>query len=123
MPQKTLLGIAALLGFLAVVAGAFGSHALKDRLTPDQSTLYEVAVRYQIIHALAAVVAAVAVAYFHSGFMLGAGWLFVVGSLFFSGSLYLLVFTGLKQWAALAPVGGVLFLGGWISLLIGAWRS
>ncbi|MDP1836269.1 MAG: DUF423 domain-containing protein [Chlamydiales bacterium] len=123
MPQKTLLGFAALLGFLAVAAGAFGSHALKGRLTPEMTNLYEVAVRYQLIHALAAVVAAVAFASFHNGFMVGAGWLFIIGSVFFSGSLFLYIFTDLKQWAMLTPVGGVLLLGGWLALVIGAWRS
>jgi uncharacterized membrane protein YgdD (TMEM256/DUF423 family) len=123
MPQKTLLGFAALLGFLAVAAGAFGSHALKGRLTPEMANLYEVAVRYQLIHALAALVVAFAMASFHNSFILGAGWLFVLGAVFFSGSLFLYVFTDLKQWAMLTPIGGVLLLGGWLAIAVGAWRS
>ncbi len=123
MPQKTLLAAAALLAFLGVALGAFGSHALKDRLAPAMLSLYEVGVRYQMYHALAAVAAAIAVGSFHSGFMLGAGWLFITGSLFFSGSLYLLAFTQLTTWGMLTPIGGLLLLGGWLSMLIGAWRS
>ena len=123
MPQKTLLAAAALLGFLAVALGAFGSHALKERMSSDMLNLYEVGVRYQLIHALAAAIAALAVASFQSSFMLGAGWLFIAGSLFFSGSLYLLAFTELRTWGMLTPVGGLLLLGGWLALLVGAWRT
>lgn len=121
--QKGLLAAGALLGFLAVVLGAFGSHALRDRLDSATLEIYDIGVRYQLAHAIAAVVAAVAVSSFHTGFMVGAGWLFIVGSFFFSGSLYLLAFTGLKTWGMLTPVGGLLLLGGWLSLAIGAWRS
>lgn len=123
MPQKTLFVAAALLGFLGVVLGAFGSHALKERLAPSMLAIFEVGVRYQMYHALAAVAAALAMGSFTNGFMLGSGWLFVVGTLVFSGSLYLLALTEIKTWGMVTPLGGLLLLGGWLSMLIGAWRS
>ncbi len=123
MPQKNLLMFAALLGFLGVALGAFGSHALRDRLSPTMIGVFEIGVRYQLVHALAAVIAAVAVSSFNGSFMLSAGWLFVVGTVFFSGSLYLLAFTELKTWGMITPVGGLLLLGGWLAMIIGAWRS
>ncbi len=74
---------AAILGFLGVALGAFGSHALRDRLSPTMIGLFENWSALPAFHALAAVLAAVAVSSFHPGFMLGAGWLFVVGTVFF----------------------------------------
>ena len=51
-----------------------------------------------------------------------AGWLFIGGTIVFSGSLYLLALTGARWWGAVTPIGGVLFLAGWLSLAIGIWR-
>ncbi len=123
MPHKILIIFAALLGFLGVAAGAFGAHALKDKLSPDMLNAFDVASRYQLIHALAAAVAALAVAHYGNAFMLCAGWLFAVGTVFFSGSLYLLALTGLRTWGSITPIGGLLFLGGWACMAIAAWRG
>ena len=123
MPHKILMIVAALLGLLGVGAGAFGAHALKGRLSPEMLNLFDLASRYQLIHALAAAVAATAVASYGNTFMLSAGWLFVIGTVFFSGSLYLLALTDLKAWGALTPIGGVFFLGGWLCMAIAAWRG
>ena len=38
---------------LAVAAGAFGAHALRETLTDDMKAIYETAVRYHAWHALA----------------------------------------------------------------------
>lgn len=123
MPHKTILLVAALIGFLGVAAGAFGSHALKERLSASMLEVFQVAVRYQIYHVLAACVAAIAFGLFANSWFLCAGWFFLIGSIFFSGSLYLYVATGLRNWGMITPIGGVLFLLGWLSLAIGAWRA
>ena len=55
--------------------------------------------------------------------MRGAGWLFIAGTLVFSGSLYLLSLTGTRWWGAITPIGGVLFLAGWLALAIGILQA
>jgi uncharacterized membrane protein YgdD (TMEM256/DUF423 family) len=121
--MKNLLITAALSGFLAVALGAFGAHALKDKLTEDFMHIYEKAVLYQFVHTLAIIGAAVLLAQFPgNGHLLRAGWAFFGGIVLFSGSLYFYTLTGQKFWAMITPVGGVLFLLGWVFLLLGALK-
>jgi len=97
--------------FLAVGLGAFGAHALKSRLEPDLLAAFEVGVRYQVYHALALLLLAA---------LRGpskAAWCFTAGIIVFSGSLYLLSLTGVRRWGAVTPIGGLLFLAGWLILL------
>ncbi len=104
--------------FVGVAAGAFGAHALREKLTPELFNAFEVGVRYQIYHALAMLAVAWAAAHWPSSNVAVAGWLFIAGTILFSGSLYALSLTGLRLFGLVTPVGGVLFLGGW---LYGGW--
>jgi uncharacterized membrane protein YgdD (TMEM256/DUF423 family) len=107
--------VGAMIGFLAVAAGAFGAHALRDILPPERLEIFETAVRYQMYHALALMVAG----------SLGAsraGWAFFMGVVVFSGSLYLLVLTERRWLGAVTPVGGLFFLVGWLLLAIATRR-
>ncbi len=104
--MKILLSLGALLGFIAVAAGAFGAHALKSRLSQDMLSVFEVGVRYQMYHALAILLAALLTAS-------TAGWFFLGGTVLFSGSLYLLALTGIKTFGMITPIGGVILLIGW----------
>ncbi len=100
-----------LIGFVGVAAGAFGAHALKSVVTAARLETFEVAVRYQMYHALAVVLAG----------WLGApraAWCFVAGTAVFSGSLYLLVLTEQRWLGAVTPIGGLLLLGGWLLLAL-----
>ena len=108
---------------VAVAAGAFGAHALRARLPDDLLAAFETGARYQMYHALALLFVAWAVTRWPGTPVRAAGWLFVGGTVFFSGSLYLLAFTGARWWGAVTPVGGVLWLGGWLALAAGIWRS
>ena len=97
--------------FLAVGLGAFGAHALKAKLAPDMLVIFETGVRYQVYHALALLLLAS---------LRGpskAAWCFTAGIALFSGSLYLLALTGVRKWGAVTPIGGVLFLIGWLILM------
>jgi uncharacterized membrane protein YgdD (TMEM256/DUF423 family) len=117
--DKTFLLLASIFGGLAVALGAFGAHALSDRLTADQLNTFEIAVRYQFYHALALIGVVVALGRWPAaGAATWAGWLFVAGILIFSGSLYLLVFSGVRWLGAITPIGGVAFIAGWLCL---AW--
>ena len=103
--------------FLAVGLGAFGAHALKARLEPDLLAAFEVGVRYQVYHALALLLLAA---------LRGpnkAAWCFTAGIVVFSGSLYLLALTGTRKWGAVTPIGGLLFLAGWLILLFNRQSS
>ena len=111
MTPTLMTRLGAGLMFLAVGLGAFGAHALKSRLEPDMLAAFEVGVRYQVYHALALLLLAA----LHGPAK--AAWCFTVGVAFFSGSLYLLALTGVRKWGAVTPIGGLLFLAGWLIVL------
>lgn len=117
-----ILGIAG--GFLAVLLGAFGAHALKPQLTAKGITLWQLASDYQFYHSLA---------------LIGLGiWLerktpqhldafsvyaFVVGVLLFSGSLYCLALLKMSWLAWFTPLGGTCLILAWGAWLISAWHK
>ncbi|HOU47454.1 MAG TPA: DUF423 domain-containing protein, partial [Chitinophagales bacterium] len=104
--QKTFGTIAAVYGAVAVILGAFGAHALKDKLDAYQHTIYEKAVSYQFYHVAALLAVAFLAEKTQANTLNYAGWLFTVGILFFSGSLYLLATKSLLGMEAAAPVLG-----------------
>ena len=115
--------LGAVFGFLGVAAGAFGAHALRDRLTPEMLQVYETGARYQLIHALALVGVALAAGR-HAGTALTvAGWMFAAGIVIFSGSLYALALSGTRAWGAVTPVGGICFLVGWAAFAVALRRA
>ncbi|OGR86870.1 MAG: hypothetical protein A3J74_08120 [Elusimicrobia bacterium RIFCSPHIGHO2_02_FULL_57_9] len=109
--------------FIVVAMGAFGAHALKDKLTVEMKAIFETAVRYQAYHALGLFVVAWLASRFPSKPVNMAGWCFLVGIILFSGSLYALSLTEIKKFGAIAPLGGLLFLLGWLALLTASCRS
>ncbi len=122
MTPRLLLQLAALLGGLGVAIGAFGAHSLRKMLEASgRFDTFETAVRYQFYHALALLGIAVLWALRPELRGLGlTGGLWLGGVLLFSGSLYLLCFTGITKLGAVAPVGGLLLLAGWVSLALAA---
>lgn len=121
--DRTFTLIAAFLGFTGVALGAFGAHALRDQLTPRDLEIFETAVRYQLVHAVALLGVAWAWTRWPGTATVAAGWLFAAGVLVFSGSLYLLVLTGPRALGAVTPIGGVALLLGWLALGWAALRS
>jgi uncharacterized membrane protein YgdD (TMEM256/DUF423 family) len=123
--DRLFITLGALSGFLAVAAGAFGAHALRDRLTTAMLDVFQTGVTYQMYHALALVGVGILLARFStdgSAWLTAAGWLFVGGSVLFSGSLYALSLTGTTWLGAITPLGGLAFLAGWLAVAIGIWR-
>lgn len=120
---KTFFGMGAVYGFLAVSLGAFGAHALKERLTPDLAAVFETGVRYQMYHALALMVTALAFSFSANNWIGVAGWLFCFGTLIFSGSLYMLALSGIRTWGAITPIGGLFLLAAWLCLFIGTVKK
>lgn len=115
--------VGALSAFLAVAAGAFGAHVLRERLSADLLDVFETAARYQIYHALALLAVAWMEARWPGAGAGVAGWLFVVGTILFSGSLYALALTGIRGLGAVTPLGGLAFLAGWLALAWAAFRG
>lgn len=114
--------LAAVNGFLAVAAGAFGAHALKSRAPERMLAVFETGARYHMFHALALLGVAVLVARQAPG-AAAAGWAFGVGIALFSGSLYAMALTGITRLGAITPLGGVGFLVGWALLARAAWAQ
>ena len=119
--------LAGLFGFLSVAFGAFGAHALKDRLEPAMLQVFQTGVLYQMFHALALLAVGLLFRFQDSGMIVGNARMFTVsavcftaGIVLFSGSLYTLALTGIRAFGAITPIGGVLFLVGWAAL---AWTT
>jgi len=111
---------------IGVALGAFASHGLKSRLTPDMLVIFETGVRYQMYHAFALTVTALAASLFGNHPLATfkvAVWAFGLGTLFFCTSLYLLSIFGLTWLGAVTPIGGIGFLVGWIALTIAVFRG
>lgn len=106
----------ALSAFIAVAAGAFAAHALRERLAPEMLQVFETAARYQMYHAVGLFLAAFTVGEAPHATGLWAGRLFLAGTLLFSGSLYALALTGISRLGLITPFGGLAFLAGWACL-------
>ncbi|MGY0393236.1 DUF423 domain-containing protein [Bizionia sp. KMM 8389] len=122
MTNQILINTGALFGMLAVIFGAFGSHALKKILTTEQLHSFEVGVRYQMYHAI------VLLALGFSSFPVAAAsyWCFTLGILLFSFSIYGLVLSDakgkkLRFLGPITPIGGLFLVIGWFTLLINAF--
>ncbi len=111
-----MLNLAGLAGFFAVALGAFGAHALKDRLPASMLDVWKTGVLYHLIHALLWVM----IALLGQGlrFRRAIGGLLGAGILIFSGSLYALALTGRGMWGAVTPIGGLCFLSAWLLLAL-----
>jgi uncharacterized membrane protein YgdD (TMEM256/DUF423 family) len=122
LPERDSIAGAAILrgaifGFLAVAAGAFGAHALKAHLSDYALGVWNTAVQYQMYHALALLCLAGISKHVSRRFTGEAALTcFTFGIIIFSGSLYALALTGVKWLGAITPIGGALFLIGWLAL-------
>lgn len=115
MPAKIWISLGALSAGIAVALGAMGAHALETWLIEhDPKHNFETAVRYQMYHAVGLILVGLAATQSKSGWLTGAGWTFLIGTLLFSGGLYGWIFTGIKPFVAIVPVGGTTWLIGWI---------
>lgn len=123
--DRLFFALGAISGFLSVALGAFGAHALRQRmqLGPDLMRVWETGVQYQMMHALTLLAISYVAQRFPQGPWQAAGWCFVGGTVLFSGSLYAMTLSGVRGLGAITPLGGVLFLVGWILLLVTALRG
>ncbi len=126
--HKTFLKLAALIAAVSVGLGAFAAHALKNMVSDASIAIFETAVRYQFYHVFALAICAILYKDFRNTWILNAGRLFLFGMLFFSGSLYVLaamkamVKPGYDWVGAITPVGGLMFILGWLLFFAGLFK-
>lgn len=121
--QRYFFIIGSSLAMVGVIAGAFGAHGLKGRISGGMLETFEVAVRYQMYHALGLLAVAWAVSQWSSQLINLAGWSFVIGTCIFSGSLYILSLTEIRWFGAITPIGGLVLIVGWACLIWGTMRG
>jgi uncharacterized membrane protein YgdD (TMEM256/DUF423 family) len=127
--HKSFLSIGAFLGALAVVLGAFAAHGLKKIASVEDVAVFQTGVQYQMYHALALIMLSIIYERVQNNWVKSAGYCYSFGILFFSGSLYLITAlkTGGKDIPAMVgiitPAGGLIFIVGWLSLLIGVLKK
>jgi uncharacterized membrane protein YgdD (TMEM256/DUF423 family) len=109
--RRGAFGLAGLLGFTAVAAGAFGAHAVRSRLTPAMMEVYRTGALYHLVHAVAALAVAGAGERLRRGRLILT--LFAAGIVVFAGSLYALALTGIGVLGAVTPLGGLSLLAAW----------
>jgi uncharacterized membrane protein YgdD (TMEM256/DUF423 family) len=114
--RRGAFGLAGLLGFTAVAAGAFGAHAVRARLSPAMMEIYRTGALYHLVHAVAALAVAAAGERLRRGRLILT--LFAAGIVVFAGSLYALALSGVGVLGAVTPLGGLLLLAAWA--LVGA---
>ncbi|WP_109829696.1 DUF423 domain-containing protein [Reichenbachiella versicolor] len=110
--NRRYLAIAAILGALTVIIGAFGAHGLKSILIENgKLEVFETAVNYQMMHTLSLLIVG-----FHFETIRLANWVsncWIIGVFIFSGSLYALSITNVSILGAITPIGGTFFIIGW----------
>ena len=106
----------------SVLMGAFGAHALKDKLSEYSMSIYDKAVFYQVFHALGILIVSILGQLLNTQEFNISGWLFIIGILLFSGSLFILSVTGIKWLGAITPIGGVMFILGWFLLFFKVFK-
>jgi uncharacterized membrane protein YgdD (TMEM256/DUF423 family) len=122
--RRTFFRTGVAFAFFAVIFGAFGAHALKEHLSPEQLASFETGVRYQFYHAFALIILALLMYKRKNQMINYAGWLFISGTALFSGSIYLLALRNIVGFSAswlgpITPIGGTLLIIGW-ALLFGS---
>jgi uncharacterized membrane protein YgdD (TMEM256/DUF423 family) len=126
---KPAITAGAIFATLAVILGAFGAHALKEMLQPDQLQTFETAVKYQFYHSFALLATGIIFSSFPFRQIRLASIFFIIGILLFSGSLYALTLlkmngqVGLGGVGIITPIGGLFFIAGWLMLLWGMARK
>ena len=121
--MKGYITLASLFAALAISFGAFGSHALKERLSAQSLEVYDIATRYLMFHALGIFLIALL------GFQLPKESLeipvtiMIVGTSIFSGSLYLIAMLNFKKLGMVTPIGGLLLIVSWLLLAYNIYKT
>ncbi|MEX2517672.1 MAG: DUF423 domain-containing protein [Gammaproteobacteria bacterium] len=124
MSAKLFLLLGSANAMLGVILGAFGAHALKNRLTEDLLQIWHTGVEYHFYHALGLILVGILCLHWPtSAWLRGSGWLMLAGIVIFSGSLYMLCMTNLRWLGMVTPLGGLAFIAAWLVLFIAVLRA
>ena len=121
--MKGCINIASLFAALAILLGAFGSHALKEKLSAQSLEVYDIATRYLMFHALGIFLIALL------GFQLPKesfempAIMMIVGTSIFSGSVYLISILNFKKLGMVTPIGGLLLIVSWLLLAYNTYKT
>ena len=118
-----IIAIGALMGALSVVSGAFGAHAIRDRVSPELMAVFNTGTQYFQLHALAVIVYGLWATHAGGSEKLWPVWGFVAGTAIFTGTLYLITLTGIRAFGMITPLGGVMLILSWLGFAIQAYRS
>lgn len=119
MKAKTIIFLAALLLALGVLIGAFGAHGLQKMVEAEKLVTFETGVRYHFFHSLGLLAVGI-ISLIRPQFNNKKTVLFfLAGIILFSFNCYFYVLTGIKTFAMIVPLGGVSFIFGWVSLMLG----
>jgi len=122
--QRTFFRTAAMLAMISVIFGAFGAHALKEYLSEQSLASFQTATTYMMTHAIALFIVGMMYRHYKKKTMVWSGNFFVLGIIMFSGSIYLriaLLSLGFDKFAIVnivTPVGGLMFILGWLMLFL-----
>ena len=116
--SNLIIGLGALSAFIAVSAGAFGAHALKQVLASDMLAVYQTAVDYHFFHSAGLILIGALEKLSPRRCHSAAAWTMLAGIIIFSGSLYALSMTGVRWLGMITPVGGLAFLAAWLTLAL-----
>ena len=123
MSERLLVILAGLNMFIAVAAGAFGAHGLKQILDADMLAIWQTAVIYQMVHVLGMFAVALLIPKFGPTVLGWAGSAMFIGIVIFSGSLYVLALSGVRFLGAITPIGGLAFLAAWLLVAWAAYKA
>ena len=119
--SSKLITLGSIIAAIAVILGAFGAHALRGKIGYDLFDIYQTANQYLMIHAMGILFYGI----WRKTFTLDTvkPWpalCFLIGSVIFCGSLYTITFSGMRMFGAITPIGGVLYIVGWIGFALQA---
>ena len=120
--SRRFVALAAVLGMLGVMAGAFGAHGLRPHVEPAALEWWRTGAQYQMVHA--AVLLMIALhppgGRLHEPWRARAAWALALGIIIFAGTLYLMTLGGPRWLGAVTPVGGAALISGWAMTAIAA---
>lgn len=117
-----IIALGAFNAFIAVAAGAFAAHGLKEILSAEYISTFKTAADYQMMHGIGMMLIGLLNRQQVTRYNIMAAFIMLAGIILFSGSLYLLTLTGIKWLGIVTPFGGTCFLVAWLMLCLVNFR-
>ena len=121
--SKQFIALGCFFGLGSVLVGAFGAHALEQRITISDIETIRLGAQYQMYHAFALILTSTFNMKKPKKNLWLACWFFSIGTIIFCGSLYTIALSGISSFGMIAPIGGIILIGGWVSFGIGILRK